>query len=103
MATIGTFLRNANGYTGAVRTLALNIKARITPVDGDNDRSPDFRIVSDNLEIGAAWKRTARESQREYLSVKLDDPSFAAPIFCSLVATDNPDVYNLIWNRPGAN
>ncbi len=30
-------------------------------------------------------KKTARETQREYLSVKLDDPSFPAPIYASLV------------------
>jgi len=29
-------------------------------------------------EFGAAWKKTARETEREYLLVKLDDPSFPA-------------------------
>jgi uncharacterized protein (DUF736 family) len=31
-------------------------------------------------EFGAAWKKTVRDSDCEYLSVKLDDPSFPAPI-----------------------
>jgi hypothetical protein len=28
-----------------------------------------------------AWRKTARETEREYLSVKLDDPSFASTIW----------------------
>jgi len=35
-------------------------------------------------ETGAAWKKTS-DGGREYLSVKLDDPSFPAPIYASLV------------------
>jgi hypothetical protein len=36
---------------------------------------------------------------REYLSVKLDDPSFPAPIFASLVTVEGGDGYALIWSR----
>jgi uncharacterized protein (DUF736 family) len=32
---------------------------------------------------GAARKKTGREAQLEYLSVKLDDPSFPAPIYAA--------------------
>ena len=48
-------------------------------------------------EFGAAWKRTS-SAGREYLSVKLDDPSFSAPIFASLIETEN-DGFVLIWSR----
>ena len=48
------------------------------------------------LKFGAAWKKTSREN-RDYLSVKLDDPSFPAPIYASLV--DAEDGYSLIWSR----
>src|SRR5713226_10151177 len=50
-------------------------------------------------DFGAAWKKTARETQREYLSVKLDDPSFPAPIYASLVEAEGGEGYNLIWSR----
>ena len=50
-------------------------------------------------EFGAAWKKTARETDREYLSVKLDDPSFPAPIYASLVKGEGDDAYTLIWSR----
>ena len=49
-------------------------------------------------EFGAAWKKTSGAG-REYLSVKLDDPSFPAPIFASLVAVEGGDGYVLIWSR----
>ena len=32
MATIGTFTANENGFTGSIRTLALNVKARIARI-----------------------------------------------------------------------
>lgn len=47
-------------------------------------------------EIGAAWKKTSRED-RAYLAVKLDDPSFPAPIYASLVSAG--DSHSLIWSR----
>ena len=103
MATIGTFTKDKSGFAGTVKTLALNVRARITPTENDTDRGPDFRIFSGPVEFGAAWKRVAKDSGREYLSLKLEDPSFPAPIYCSLVASDDPETWNLIWNRPAAN
>ena len=82
MATIGNFKKSENGdYAGSVKTLTLNVKARITPVEKSNDKAPDFRIFAGRTEteLGAAWKKTSNEG-RDYLSVKLDDPSFPSPI-----------------------
>ena len=99
MATIGTFTKTDSGYTGSVKTLTLNVKAKFVPAEGENERGPDFRIFAGATEFGAAWKKTARETQREYLSVKLDDPSFPAPIYASLVEADDGEGQNLIWSR----
>ena len=83
MATIGTFTKTENGFTGTIKTLSLNVKTvKFVPAEGDSERGPDFRIFAGATDFGAAWKKTARETQREYLSVKLDDPSFPAPISC---------------------
>ncbi|MER9559272.1 DUF736 domain-containing protein [Mesorhizobium sp. M0323] len=99
MATIGTFSRTANGFSGSVKTLNLNAKAVIlTPAEGDNQKGPDFRIFAGATEFGAAWKKTSREG-REYHSVKLDDPSLPAPIYASLVETDTEGDFSLIWSR----
>jgi uncharacterized protein (DUF736 family) len=100
MATIGTFTAAENGYTGSVKTLTLNVKAKFVATEKDNDKAPDFRIfASSTVEFGAAWKKTARDSDREYLSVKLDDPSFPAPIYASLVKGEGDDSFTLIWSR----
>jgi uncharacterized protein (DUF736 family) len=100
MATIGTFTAADNGYTGSVKTLTLNVKAKFVATEKDNDKTPDFRIfASSTVEFGAAWKKTARDSDREYLSVKLDDPSFPAPIYASLVKGEGDDSFTLIWSR----
>ena len=102
MATIGTFTKNDNGsagFTGAVKTLTLNVKAKFVPSEGESERGPDFRIFAGATEFGAAWNKTARETGREYLSVKLDDPSFPAPIYATLSETDTTGEYALIWSR----
>ena len=98
MATIGTFTKSENGDTGAVKTLLLNVKARVSPAEKANDKAPDFRIFTGQIEFGAAWKRTSNEG-REYLSVKLDDPSFPAPIYASLVEVEGEEGFSLIWSR----
>jgi uncharacterized protein (DUF736 family) len=98
MATIGTFTKTENGYTGAVKTLSLNVKARIAPTEKSNEKAPDFRIFAGQTEFGAAWKKKSSEG-REYLSVKLDDPSFPAPIYASLVEVEGEEGFSLIWSR----
>jgi uncharacterized protein (DUF736 family) len=99
MATIGTFTALDNGYTGSIKTLTLNIKAKFAASEKDNDKAPDYRIFAGATEFGAAWKKTVRDSDREYLSVKLDDPSFPAPIYASLVKVEGEEGFSLIWSR----
>ncbi|MBB4440224.1 MULTISPECIES: DUF736 domain-containing protein [Rhizobium] len=99
MATIGIFTANENGFTGSIRTLALNVKARIARVENPSDKGPHFRIYAGNVELGAAWQKRSNESDRDYLSVKLDDPSFPAPIYATLSVVEGEDDYQLIWSR----
>ncbi|MFO1108407.1 MAG: DUF736 domain-containing protein [Bradyrhizobium sp.] len=100
MATIGTFTASDNGFAGSIKTLTLNIKAKFIANEKENDKAPDYRIFAGTaVEFGAAWKKTARDSDREYLSVKLDDPSFPAPIYASLVKVDDGESFTLIWSR----
>ena len=99
MAQIGSFSRDENGiYSGTIRTLTLNVKATMRPVSKDNDKSPDYRGQANGVEFGAGWLRAARETGAEYLSVKLDDPSFPAPIYATLAQGDNGE-NKLIWSR----
>jgi uncharacterized protein (DUF736 family) len=98
MATIGTFTKVENGFTGMVKTLTLNVKARVAPSEKSNEKAPDFRIFAGQTEFGAAWKKKSSEG-REYLSVKLDDPTFPAPIYASLVEVEGEEGLSLIWSR----
>ena len=42
--------------------------------------------------------RIGQETGAEYLSLKLDDPSFTAPVYATLVQSDNGE-HKLIWSR----
>jgi uncharacterized protein (DUF736 family) len=46
MANIGTFTAADNGYTGSVKTLTLNVKAKFVATEKENDKAPDFRIFA---------------------------------------------------------
>jgi uncharacterized protein (DUF736 family) len=98
MATIGTFTASEAGYSGSIRTLALNVKAKISPVENPGDKGPQYKIFAGNVELGAAWRKTSAEG-RDYLSVKLDDPSFSSPIYATLSEAEGADSFRLIWSR----
>jgi len=51
------------------------------------------------VEIGAAWSKRSNEG-REYLGLKLDDPSFNAPIYANLFDDEDGESHSLIWSRP---
>jgi len=101
MATIGTFTSTENGFTGSIRTLTLNVKARFQRVDNPSEKGPHFRIfAAGSVELGAGWQKHSEQTGRDYLSVKLDDPSFPAPIYATLVEVEGEDGLSLIWSRP---
>ena len=66
-----------------------------TPVAGE--KAPDFRLQAASHDIGAAWKKTS-EAGREYISVTLDDPSFAATVYARLIEGED-GTHDLIWSR----
>lgn len=99
MANIGSFTVSRDGYVGTIRTLTVNVKARIVPNDQKkSDAAPDFRVYAGRAELGAGWKaRTNGEEPRDYLSIQLDDPSFPEPIRAALFEEDGAAY--LVWNR----
>jgi uncharacterized protein (DUF736 family) len=103
MAIIGTFKATDNGYEGTLETFTLKAKLSIEPAKKSNDNQPDYRVyhVTDHFksDIGAAWKKTSRDSA-EYLSVSIDDVSFAAKAYCRLVKTGAEKGHTLFWDRP---
>ncbi len=101
MATIGTFKKSGNDYTGDIVTLSVQAKGvRITAQDNrTNDNAPSHRVFVGKAEIGAAWTKRSNEG-RDYLALKLDDPSFTAPIYANLFDDEGADTFSLIWSRP---
>lgn len=101
MASIGTFKKTGTDYTGEIITLSVQAKGvRITAEpDRTNDNAPSHRVFVGRAEIGAAWTKRSMETDRDYLSVKLDDPSFTAPIYANLFDEDDGSAV-LIWSRP---
>jgi uncharacterized protein (DUF736 family) len=102
MAVIGTFKKiGDNEYQGEIFTLSLNVRGvRIVPVAAvGSDKAPSHRVHFGRPEIGAAWSKRSQEG-RDYLSVKLDDPSFNAPIYANLFEDESGETYSLIWSRP---
>jgi uncharacterized protein (DUF736 family) len=99
MATIGTFKKSDNEFQGEIVTLSLQSKGvRIVPDSNRmSDNAPSHRIYVGRAEIGAGWSKRSNEG-RDYLSVKLDDPSFTVPIYANLVEDDG-ESFTLIWSR----
>jgi uncharacterized protein (DUF736 family) len=101
MATIGTFKKSGNDYTGEIVTLSVQAKnVRIVPeANRSGDNAPSHRVMVGRAEIGAAWSKRSNEG-RDYLGLKLDDPSFNAPIYANLFDDEDGEGFSLIWSRP---
>lgn len=101
MATIGSFKKTSAEYIGEIVTLSVQAKnVKIVPETGtSNKNAPSHRIFVGRAEIGAAWAKVSSED-RSYLSIKIDDPSFASPIFASLFDDDAGETASLVWSRP---
>jgi uncharacterized protein (DUF736 family) len=102
MATIGSFKKiGDNEFNGSIVTLSVQAKnVRIVPeASRPSDNAPTHRVYANRCEIGAAWAKRSNEG-RDYLSLKLDDPSFTAPIFANLFDDEEGEGYSLIWSRP---
>ena len=97
MTTIGTFTREGDTFTGTIMTLALKAKAAIKPNNKTAEHAPDYRIYASGAEIGAAWSKVS-EANKPYLSIKLDDPSFATAIFARLIGREDGS-HVLVWSR----
>lgn len=52
-----------------------------------------------NVEPDAAWQKLSEQSDRDYLPIKLDDPSFPTPIYVSLSKAEDGDEdgHRLVW------
>ena len=104
MANIGSFKKVGKEFQGEIVTLSVQAKGvRIVSEDNrSNENAPSHRVFVGRAEIGAAWSKRSEEG-RDYLSLKLDDPSFTAPIYANLFDDQDGEGYTLIWSRSRKN
>ena len=100
MTTIGHFKKAGSEYVGEISTLNFQMKnIRIVPETTRlNDAAPSHRLFLGKYEIGAGWIHRSGEN-RNYLSIKLDDPALAAPIYASLFDNQDGETSSLVWSR----
>ena len=104
---IGCFRRDADGFIGRVRTLALDVSVRLIPTGfAKHDRAPDWRIhlVEDGAsgaigpEIGSGWQHERKEGG-SYVTIQFDCPSFPRPLRANLLPSKHDDdAYRLLWS-----
>ncbi|HVR58410.1 MAG TPA: DUF736 domain-containing protein [Pseudolabrys sp.] len=104
MATIGSFKKVGNDFQGEIVTLSLQARGVriVAEANRSNENAPSHRIYVGRAEIGAAWSKRSEEG-RDYLSLKLDDPSFNAPIYANLFDDEGGEGYTLLWSRARKN
>ena len=104
MANIGSFKKVGSDFQGEIVTLSVQAKGvrLVADTNRSNDNAPSHRVYVGRAEIGAAWSKRSEEG-RDYLSLKLDDPSFNAPIYANLFDDEDGEGYTLIWSRPRKN
>jgi uncharacterized protein (DUF736 family) len=104
MPAIGFVSRQENGgYKGQLKTLTLRADIEIVPNRAKSgDTQPDFRVLTQGVEIGAGWLRTGETSGKEYVSLSLAAPEFGPrKLYANLgraVGQDDEDVFAVIWN-----
>ena len=100
MANIGSFKKSGNEYQGEIVTLSVQARGVriVLEANRTNDNAPSHRVFVGRAEIGAAWSKRSNEG-RDYLGLKLDDPSFNAPIFANLFDDEDGEGSSLIWSR----
>ena len=101
MTTIGTFSpTDVGGFNGAIRTLRLQVKAAIVPVDdaaGIGDA--EYLVFFDRERVGEAW-RTSRNGEAPQLRVRLRHESFHDQVEATLRAKDKAGrLFALDWER----
>jgi len=94
---VGTFRLVDTEIRGELRTLTMTIELRFVPVFAKRgSMAPSHMIMAGEAEVGAAWPANPGSFTR--LKVRIDDPSFPAPLVGELTQTDDEEMV-LLWKR----
>ena len=104
MPAIGYVTKQANGgFKGQLKTLSIRADIDIVPNPAkSSDTQPDFRVLTQGVEIGAGWVRTGETSGKEYVSLSLAAPEFGPrKLYANLgraAGQDDDEAFAVIWN-----
>jgi uncharacterized protein (DUF736 family) len=103
MPAIGYVNRtNSGGFAGQLRTVSIKADIEIIPNEQKTgDLQPDYRVLSDGIEIGGGWNRRSETSGRDYVSLSLAAPEFGPRrIYANLgrAAGGDDKGFAVIWN-----
>lgn len=103
MPAIGYVTQSDDGsYKGQLKTLSITADISIVANRRKaSDTQPDYRVVSNGVELGAGWLRRSETSGREYVSLSLAAPEFGPRrLYANLgqAAGGPDDCYAVIWN-----
>jgi uncharacterized protein (DUF736 family) len=103
MAAIGYVTRGNDGsFRGQLKTLSIRADIAIVANNSKTgDNQPDYRVLSEGVEIGAGWNRHSETSGRDYVSLSLAAPEFGPRrLYANLgrAAGEGEDRFAVIWN-----
>lgn len=103
MSAIGYVTRSGDGFKGQLKTLSIRAEIEILPnARKANDRQPDYRVLANGVEVGAAWNRRSDTSGNDYVSLSLAAPEFGPRrLYANLgraAGQDDDDTFAIIWN-----
>lgn len=102
MPAIGHVKRSGEGYKGELKTLSIRAGIEIIPNrTKTGDAQPDYRVLTQGIEVGAGWIRTGETSGRDYVSLSIAAPEFGPRrLYANLgrVPGDADETFAVIWN-----
>lgn len=98
MAAIGAFtVQSGGGFAGAIHTLAIPSRPSRSARSAKGPGGESLDLPCSPTRPARRGLEKTRRNKNDYLSVKLDAPSFGAAINVALVVIDN--VHTLVWSR----
>ena len=104
MTAIGYVRKENDGrYAGQLKTVSIKADIDIVPNDKKTaDSHPDYRVLTQGIEIGAGWTKKGETSGKDYVSLSLAAPEFGPKkLYANLgkaAGQDDENLYAVIWN-----
>ena len=102
---IGSIKQNESGiFVGKIATLALAMTIALREVHSTNPKAPKYEVLALSasrawVRVGALFELFANGTGEAFLNGKLEDPSFAAPLYISAFRQEDGS-FNVVWSRP---